>query len=178
MKVEQTPIPGVLKITTEPIKDERGAFARLVCTNEMAAAGTSFSPVQVNLSSNIKAGTLRGLHFQTPPHEEEKLVQVTAGRIWDVAVDIRPGETFGKWFGTELSRENGVALYLPKGIAHGFITLEDNTDVLYHMGQAFVPGHGAGIRWNDPDIAIQWPREPIVINERDATYPGIASLKS
>ena len=173
MIFNETPLPGVFHITAEPNSDERGSFSRLFCSDEFAALGINFSPVQVNLSKNLRARTLRGLHFQREPHGEEKLVQVTAGRIWDVAVDLRPGPTQGQWWGTELSRENGAGLYLPKGIAHGFITLEANSDVLYHMGQMFVPGHGAGIVWNDTDIGIDWPFEPDVINDRDQSLPTL-----
>jgi len=176
MIIEETPLPGVFHITIEPKFDERGGFARLFCADDFKKSGIEFSPVQVNLSSNIAPHTLRGLHYHLPPHEEDKLVQVTNGRIWDVAVDLRPGATQGQWYGTELSRENGTALYLPKGVAHGFITLRENTDVLYHMGQSYVDGFGAGIVWDDPDLAIVWPARPNVINQRDLDLPGFRTV--
>lgn len=172
MKFAATEIEGVVIVDIEPASDARGSFARLHCPDEFAAAGHPFVPRQTSLSRNLKAHTLRGLHYEAAPHEEAKLVRVTRGAIFDVAVDLRPGSpTFRRWIGTELSAENGRALLIGKGMAHGFITLADDTDVLYQIDRIFEPGHGRGARWNDPAFAIAWPARPSVISERDAGYP-------
>jgi dTDP-4-dehydrorhamnose 3,5-epimerase len=172
MRFAPTAIPGVLVVDIEPREDERGAFARLQCPDEFAAAGQPFAPVQTSLSRNPKAGTLRGMHYQPAPHAERKLVRAVRGRMFDVAVDLRPeSPAFRKWCGLELSAKNARALFLPEGVAHGFLTLEADTDVLYQISPKFEPGHEAGVRWNDPAFAIAWPRAPALISERDATYP-------
>ena len=171
MKFTATEIEGVVIVDLEPASDARGSFARLHCPQEFEAAGHPFVPQQTSLSRNAKAGTLRGLHYESAPHEEAKLVRVTRGAIFDVAVDLRPDSpTFRRWTGTELTADNGRALLIGKGMAHGFITLEDDTDVLYQIDRIFVPGHGRGVRWNDPAFGIEWPVSPVVISERDATY--------
>ncbi len=175
MRFAPTQIDGVVIVDLEPVADERGSFARLHCPKEFAAAGHPFVPQQTSLSRNAKAGTLRGMHYEAPPYEEAKLVRVTRGRIFDVAVDLRPeSSTFRQWTGIELSADNGRALLIGKGMAHGFITLEDNTDVLYQIDRIFEPGHGRGVRWNDPAFAIAWPMPPAVISERDAGYADCA----
>ena len=126
---------------------------------------------QANISHNAKAGTLRGLHYQAEPHGEPKIVHCVRGRIWDVAVDLRADSpTFREWVGVELSPEARRIFYIPRGCAHGFITLRDDTDVLYLMGAAFEPGAGRGVRWNDPAFGIRWPFEPAVLATRDASY--------
>jgi dTDP-4-dehydrorhamnose 3,5-epimerase len=176
MRFTQTAIDGVVIVDLDVVGDERGSFARLHCPEEFAAAGHPFSPLQTSLSRNLKTGTLRGLHYEAAPHEEAKLVRAVRGRIFDVAVDLRADSpTYRRWTGTELSAENGRALLIGKGLAHGFITLEDDTDVLYQIDRIFVPGHGRGARWNDPAFGIEWPAEPLVISERDATYPDHGS---
>jgi dTDP-4-dehydrorhamnose 3,5-epimerase len=165
-----TPIEGVLTVGLDPHRDDRGFFARAYCEAEFAAAGAPLRARQINLSRNDKAATLRGMHFQSRG-EETKLVQCVRGRAWDVALDLRPGSpTYLKWFGAELSPEGLNALYLPVGVAHGFITLTDETDLLYVMGEAYA-GRGEGVRWNDPAFAIAWPREPLVVSAQDAAYP-------
>jgi dTDP-4-dehydrorhamnose 3,5-epimerase len=172
MRFEATEIPGVLRVEAQPHADARGLFARLQCPDEFAAAGAPFTPVQTSLSRNPTAGTLRGLHYQSPPYAEAKLVRVTRGRVFDVAVDLRrdsPG--YGRWTAAELSADNLVALYIPQGIAHGFLTLEPDTDVLYQIAPAYTAGHEAGVRWDDPGFAIAWPAVPQLISERDASYP-------
>jgi dTDP-4-dehydrorhamnose 3,5-epimerase len=172
MRFSSTGIDGAVVIDWTPAVDERGAFARLHCPEEFAAAGHPFVPVQTSLSRNTAALTLRGLHYEAPPREESKLVRVVRGRIFDVAVDLRPGSpTFRRWTGVELSAENGKALLIGKGLAHGFLTLEADTDVLYQMDRMFEPGHGRGARWNDPAFGINWPAAPQVISARDADYP-------
>ena len=172
MRFSETGIAGVVAVDIEPREDARGAFARLHCPDEFAAAGHPFAPAQTSLSRNPHVGTLRGMHYQPAPHAEAKLVRAVRGRIFDVALDLRAGSpTYRRWTSAELSAENGRALMIPEGVAHGFLTLEPDTDVLYQITPAFQPGHEAGVRWNDPAFAIAWPAAPQVISERDAGYP-------
>lgn len=172
MRFEPTAIEGVTVVEIEPVRDERGFFARLHCPEAFAAAGFPFVPAQTSLSRNTAAFTLRGLHYEAAPHEETKLVRVTRGRIFDVAVDLRPDSpTYLKWTGAELSADSGRALLIGRGMAHGFLTLEPDTDVIYQIDRLFEPGHGRGARWNDPAFNIAWPEAPRMISERDAAYP-------
>lgn len=172
MRFSATPIAGVVVVDLEPRTDERGAFARLHCPEEFAAAGHPFVPAQTSLSRNPTAGTLRGLHHQPAPHAETKLVRCVRGRIFDVAVDLRPASpTHRQWTAAELSAETGRALLVPEGVAHGFLTLEPDSDVIYQIAPAYAPGHEAGVRWDDPAFAIAWPRPPALISPRDAGYP-------
>lgn len=172
MRIETTPLAGVLVTSLQKIEDDRGFFARTFCEQEFAAAGADIHLVQTNVSGNARKGTLRGLHFQADPRPDKKLVTCTRGAIFDVAVDLRPASpTYCRWFGLELSAENRKGLYIPPGCAHGFITLQDDTDVNYLMGEYFVPELARGARWNDPVFGIQWPIAPAIMNERDATYP-------
>ncbi len=172
MRFTPTKIAGVTVVDIEPRIDERGAFARLQCPDDFAAAGHPFAPAQTSLSRNPRALTLRGMHYQSAPHAEAKLVRAVRGRMFDVAVDLRPDSpTWRQWTGTELSAENGRALLIGGGIAHGFLTLEPDTDILYQIAPAFEPGHGAGVRWDDPAFGIVWPAAPALISPRDAAYP-------
>ena len=172
MRFSTTAIAGVVVIDIEAHEDQRGAFARLQCPDEFAAAGHPFNPVQTSLSRNPQAGTLRGLHYQPAPHAEMKLVRAVRGRMFDVALDLRPDSaTCRQWVSAELSADNARALLIPEGVAHGFLTLEPDTDVLYQISPAFQPGHEAGVRWNDPAFAIAWPDAPALISPRDAAYP-------
>ncbi len=172
MQFQRTAIGGVFRVKAEPHTDERGAFARLHCPEEFAAAGISFTPAQTSVSCNPHPGTLRGLHYQAAPHAETKLVRVTRGRVFDVAVDLRPqSPTHRRWIAEELSADNLMALYIPEGVAHGFLTLEAHTDVLYQIAPAYQPGHDAGVRWDDPAFSIDWPSAPELISARDAAYP-------
>jgi dTDP-4-dehydrorhamnose 3,5-epimerase len=172
MRFTPTQIAGVVVVDMEPHADERGAFARLQCPAEFAAAGHPFEPAQTSLSRNPHAFTLRGLHYQPAPHAEVKLVRAVRGRIFDVAVDLRPASaTYRQWTASELSAESGRALLVGEGIAHGFLTLEPDTDVLYQISPAFEAGHEAGVRWDDPAFAIAWPGSPALISARDAAYP-------
>jgi dTDP-4-dehydrorhamnose 3,5-epimerase len=172
MRFAETAIAGVVVVDIEPHEDERGAFARLQCPDEFAAAGHAFQPLQTSLSRNPHVGTLRGMHYQPAPHGETKLVRVVRGRIFDVAVDLRPGSaTYLRWTAAELSADNARALLIPEGVAHGFLTLEPASDVLYQISPAFEAGHEAGVRWDDPAFAIDWPAQPQLISPRDATYP-------
>jgi dTDP-4-dehydrorhamnose 3,5-epimerase len=160
MRFSPTAIEGVTLVEIEPVSDARGFFARLHCPEEFAHAGHPFVPAQTSLSRNTAAFTLRGLHYEAPPHEEAKLVD---------------SPTYLTWTGAELSAENGKALLIGRGMAHGFLTLEPDTDVLYQIDRIFTPGHGRGARWNDPAFAIEWPAQPQVISERDAAYPDHGS---
>lgn len=172
MRFSQTVVDGVMLVEAEPLEDTRGAFARLHCPDEFAAAGHPFTPAQSSLSRNPAAGTLRGVHYNTAPHVETKLVRVVRGRIFDVAVDLRPASpTHRCWTAAELSAENLRALFIPEGVAHGFLTLEPDTDVLYQISPMFKAGHEAGVRWDDPAFGIEWPARPQLISDRDAGYP-------
>lgn len=174
MQIFETKLPGVFQIRTEPFIDERGGFGRLYCGREFEEAGIQFDPVQMNLSTNTKMGTLRGLHYKTAPHGEQKVVRVVKGRVLDVVVDVRPeSATYLQHLTVELSSKNMIGLFVPQGFAHGFVTLEDDSDVLYQMGRYYEPGNEAGLRWNDPRLAINWPVEPRHINDRDAGYPQL-----
>ncbi|WP_340645211.1 dTDP-4-dehydrorhamnose 3,5-epimerase family protein [Phenylobacterium sp.] len=172
MRFAPTAIDGVTVVDLDPSEDERGSFARLHCPDEFAGAGHAFVPAQTSLSRNTAPHTLRGMHFEAAPRAEVKLVRVTRGAIYDVAVDLRPDSpTYLSWTGAELSADNGRALLIGAGMAHGFITLEPDTDVLYQIDKMFEAGHGRGVRWNDPAFGITWPAQPVVISDRDATYP-------
>lgn len=168
MIFKETGIPDVFLIEPELIEDDRGYFTRSFCQSEFTDHNIDFLPVQCNISYNKTAYTLRGMHFHAAPYEEVKLVRCSAGKIFDVAVDIRPNSpSFKKWVGVELSRENGHALFIPAGCAHGFMTLEDDCEVFYQMSPAFTPGHDRGFRWNTPELDIDWPASPKVISARD-----------
>src|SRR5215813_11735551 len=176
MKFAPTLIPGVVKIALEPQTDARGSFARTYCEATFLSHGLEPVDIQCNISVNSKRGTLRGLHFQAPPAEEAKLVRCVRGRLLDVAVDLRrDSPTFRQWVGVELDGERGNGLYIPRGCAHGFLTLVDDTVVDYHMGAAYVAELARGVRWNDPAFAIAWPFVPLHIGERDAGYPDFAA---
>jgi len=171
MRFSPTGIAGVVVVDIEPVSDDRGFFARLHCAEDFAAAGHPFAPAQTSLSRNMAAHTLRGLHYQAAPRAEVKLVRVVRGRIFDVSVDLRPGSpTYLRWVGYDLSAETGRAMLVPEGVAHGFLTLEPQTDVLYQISPAFTPGHDRGVRWDDPAFGIVWPAAPAVISPRDGSY--------
>ena len=172
VRFEQTALDGVVLIELEPHVDDRGAFARAFCEEEFADAGLPVHFPQCNLSINHEAGTLRGLHFNAPPHGESKLVRCVRGAIYDVVVDLRAGSTTRfEHFAVELSADNRLALYVPPDFAHGFVTLADATDVYYHMGSSYVPAAARGLRWDDPHLGIEWPVEPTVMSTADAELP-------
>jgi dTDP-4-dehydrorhamnose 3,5-epimerase len=175
MRFVETPLPGVTVIEPERLSDERGWFARSFDREEFAARGMNPEVIQTNVSFNARAGTLRGMHYQAEPHGETKVVRCVRGAIFDVAVDLRPDSpTRGRWHGIELSEENGLAFYIPAGLAHGFQTLREESEVHYLMGSSYVAGAARGVRWDDPAFAIEWPDAPPggrVISERDAGYP-------
>ncbi len=174
MRFVQTPLPGAWVIEPELLGDERGWFARTFDAQEFAAHGCSPDTVQCNASFNAARDTVRGMHYQADPHGESKLVRCVRGRIFDVAVDLRPDSpTFCRWHGVELGEESARAFYIPAGLAHGFQTLEEGCEVLYQMGNPYVPEAARGVRWDDPAFAIAWP-EPggrRIISERDRSYP-------
>lgn len=177
MLFRETPLAGAFVLEPERHEDERGGFFRSFCRHEFEKHGLDPTVAQANISSNRLAGTLRGLHFQTEPHGETKLVRCSRGRLFDVIADLRPGSaTQGQWFGAELSTTNSHQLYIPRGFAHGFLTLDDDTEVSYLMGSFYQPGAGAGVRWDDPDLAIEWPRPPVVLSDRDAALPLLGEL--
>lgn len=172
MIFRDTDIEGVRIVELEPHRDARGSFARSFCTDEFAAAGIVMTVVQTNISRNTSRGTLRGLHFQAEPAPEPKLVRCTNGRVFDVAVDLRPASpSFCRWTGIELDAEAHNGLFIPVGCAHGFLTLSDDTEVTYMMGAAYAPELARGVRWNDPAFAIAWPFEPATMSDKDAAYP-------
>jgi dTDP-4-dehydrorhamnose 3,5-epimerase len=171
MRFVPTRIEDVAIVELEPQRDERGVFVRTFCETEFAAAGLPFHVVQANFSTNVAALTLRGLHFQRAPHGEPKIVSCVRGRIFDVAVDIRPDSaTYLMWETIELAPGLGRSFYLGEGIAHGFLTLEPDSEVHYLMGAAYVAEAADGLRWNDPAIGIAWPAAPAVISDRDRGY--------
>jgi dTDP-4-dehydrorhamnose 3,5-epimerase len=174
MIFHDSPLTGAFMIEMQRLEDERGFFARSYCASEFAARGLAGEMPQCSVSFNPRRGTLRGLHFQAEPHSEEKLIRCTAGAVFDVIVDLREGSpTRRRWFGTELSAENHRSLFVPRGFAHGFITLRDDAEVLYMISVPYVPGFDRGLRWNDPALGIRWPIEPLVISARDACYASI-----
>jgi dTDP-4-dehydrorhamnose 3,5-epimerase len=152
--------------------DDRGFFARMFCENEFAQAGLTPKFVQINNSLSAVKGTLRGMHYQLPPRAETKLVRCVRGKLWDVILDLRPSSpTFGRWFGAELSIENRLMMYVPRGFAHAILTLADETEVIYLVSEFYAPEHERGVRWNDPRFAITWPIEPSAISPKDARWP-------
>jgi dTDP-4-dehydrorhamnose 3,5-epimerase len=172
MRFVPTRLTGAYVIELERHEDERGFFARAWCDDELSAAGLDTQVAQCSLSRNRHAGTLRGLHFQLPPHAETKLVRCVRGAIFDVIVDLRPeSPTHRQWVGVRLDAERGDALYIPKGFAHGFQSLLDDTDVLYMISASYAPDASDGVRWDDPAFAIEWPdAETRTISERDRAW--------
>ena len=174
-----TPIQDLVIIKPRVFHDDRGFFMESYKKTDFSNAGIDESFVQDNHSFSSK-GVLRGLHFQTEPHAQGKLVRVVKGRVWDVAVDLRPGsETYKQWYGIELSEENLTMFYIPSGFAHGFLTIEDDTHFLYKCTSEYAPKADGGIRWDDPDIAVKWPLESGQIpdvSEKDAVLPYLKEL--
>lgn len=172
MKFAPTPLAGAQVIELERMEDERGFFARSFCEEEFRRHGLDPAVAQCNVSWNRRRGTLRGLHFQAAPHEEAKVVRCTRGAMWDVIVDLRESSaTRLEWFAAELTADNRRALYVPKGFAHGFQTLADDTEVLYQMSESYRADLGRGVRWNDPRLGIRWPLPDPILSARDQGYP-------
>ena len=176
MRFIPTHLAGAYLIEPEPVTDERGFFARTWCRNEFEEMGINSNLVQCNISYNKARGTLRGMHYQKAPHAEAKLVRCTQGAVYDVIIDLRSdSNTFTQWYGVELSAENRKALYVPEGFAHGFITLKDDTELLYQMSEFFHAECATGLRWDDPVFSINWPIDVKVISKRDRAYLNFAA---
>jgi dTDP-4-dehydrorhamnose 3,5-epimerase len=173
MIFNKTDFKGVFIIEIEKQTDERGFFARTWDKKKFEENGLNSKLVQCNISFNKKKGILRGMHYQIAPYEEAKLIRCTRGKIFDVIIDLRPeSNTFKQWFGVEINDENYKMLYVPEGFAHGFQTLEDNTEVFYQMSETFMPDYARGIRYNDSIFDIKWPITPPIISEKDRIYPS------
>jgi dTDP-4-dehydrorhamnose 3,5-epimerase len=172
MKITETKLAGVFLVELKPFADERGFYKRLWGKDEFAGLNLDIELNNIGLSFNKRRGTVRGMHYQTEPFAETKLVQCVRGKIYDVVLDIRKdSNTFGEWVAEELSPENNLAFYIPKGLAHGFQTLSDEAEVLYCISERYEPNAARGVRWNDPRFDIEFPLEISLINERDANYP-------
>ena len=172
MKFIETKLKGAFVITPERIKDERGFFARTFCRHEFEEHGLNSGLVQCNISVNKKKGTLRGMHYQVDPYAEVKILRCTTGAIYDVIVDLRPeSPTFRQWFAAELSEKNHKMLYVPEGFAHGYQTLEQQTEVFYQVSAFYHPASERGIRWDDPAFGIEWPLPACVVSKKDAAHP-------
>ena len=172
MKLRPLDLPGAFSIRLEPIEDERGFFARTFCVREFEGAGLDPRLVQASLSWNERRGTLRGLHWQAAPHAEAKVVRCVRGRIWDVLVDVRSGSpTFRRHVALELTADGREAVYVPPGVAHGFLTLEDGCEVHYQMSEYHAPEAARGARYDDPAFAVPWPARVVVVSERDRSWP-------
>jgi len=168
MKFKETSLQGNYLIDLDLLEDERGFFARYFCEKEFSNVGLNTRWVQINNSMSCDVGTLRGLHFQCPPNAEVKLVRCIRGSIWDVVVDLRKAsKTYGKWFGTTLSDKNRTMIYVPKGFAHGFVSLESDSEILYLVSDFYAPETEGTLIWNDPDVGIQWPMQPKVLSGKD-----------
>jgi dTDP-4-dehydrorhamnose 3,5-epimerase len=171
----ETPLQGSFLIEPDRLADERGFFARTYCYRELEEHGMNPRVVQCSISYSKQRGTLRGIHYQGEDGEEAKLVRCTAGAIFDVMVDLRKAsKTYLEHFTARLDSENRLMLFVPEGFAHGFVTLEDGTEVTYQMSEFYRPGAAMGIRWNDPALGVRWPFDPVVISERDQGYPDIS----
>lgn len=178
MLFTKTDLDGVWLIEARPATDERGSFARTFCTDEMERHALETRFVQHSLSRSTRKHTLRGLHFQHAPHREVKLVSCLKGAIWDVAVDLRPqSPAFGRWTAAELTAENMRQLYIPEGFAHGFLSLTDDVTVGYLISARYDPATAAGIRYDDPAIAIEWPATPAVMSEKDRHWPLLSQAQ-
>lgn len=174
MIFRETTLRGAYLIKPELLHDERGFFARTFCQQEFESHGLSVKFVQCSISCNARKGTLRGMHYQSAPHEEAKLIRCTSGAIYDVIVDLRrDSPTFRRWSAVELSAGNRLMLYVPQGMAHGFQALCDNTEVFYQISEFHHPEQAGGIRWNDPVIAIRWPLADPILSRRDAEFPDL-----
>jgi dTDP-4-dehydrorhamnose 3,5-epimerase len=173
MEFLKTKLPGVFEVHIEAKLDERGFFARTWCQQEFETQGLAAKLAQCSLSFNKRKGTLRGMHYQVAPHEETKLIRCTQGAIYDVVLDLRPqSPSFQEWIAVELTAEKRNMIYVPQGCAHGFLTLEDQSEVTYQMSEFQNPESARGVRWDDPAFQIQWPAKVEVISERDRNYPN------
>ncbi|GIX15527.1 MAG: dTDP-4-dehydrorhamnose 3,5-epimerase [Paracoccaceae bacterium] len=181
IEIAETALPGVLILTPRRFSDARGYFFESWNAARLAEAGIDIAFVQDNHSYSARAGTLRGLHYQAPPHAQAKLVRVAVGAIRDVAVDVRRGSpTFGRWVATELSAENGRQMLIPRGFLHGFVTLVPDTHVLYKADDYYAPDCDGAVRFDDPDLAIDWGigAQEVILSEKDAAAPPFAAFDS
>jgi dTDP-4-dehydrorhamnose 3,5-epimerase len=177
MIVTETKLRGAFVMELEKFEDERGFFAMGWSTRELAAHGLEAPLAESAISFNKKKGTLRGMHYQASPHGQIKIVRCTMGAVYDVIIDLRPESTTSKqWFGIELSAANRLMLYIPTDFAHGFQTLEDETELTYHLSHTYAPESARGVRWNDPSFAISWPLPITIIAERDRSYPDYLTV--
>ena len=175
VKFSETPLKGAYVIAIEPLEDERGFFARSWCTREFRERGLNPRLVQCNVSFNQKRGVLRGMHYQAAPYPEAKLVRCIRGKLFDVIVDLRPDSaSFRKWHGVELAEGGLEMMYVPEGLAHGFQTLEDNTELLYLMSEFYHPECSRGVRWDDPAIGIEWPIPQPIVSDKDRSYDYVS----
>lgn len=171
MKFHKQQFEGVWLIEAEPIPDNRGAFRRHFCQKEFQEIGLEFNIVQTNISQNNKKHTLRGFHYQLPPHEEAKVLSCFEGTFYDVIVDLRPhSESYLKWMSFELRAGDNFSLYVPAGFANGYLSLEDSTTILYYMSEFYSPGSYTGFRYNDPLFSVEWPAQPAVISDKDKGF--------
>ena len=172
MRFMKTDIAGAWVIDPNPHEDDRGRFMRAWCAREFAEHGLGFLPVQANMGFSVHKGTIRGMHFQVAPALEAKLVRCTQGAIFDVVIDLRPGcPTYGKWYGAELSPENGRMLYVPEHCAHGYQTLEERTEIYYMASAFYAPDSARGVRFDDQSIGIEWPLVASIVSEQDRNWP-------
>ena len=170
-------LSGAYLIDIEKLEDERGFFARSWDSKKFDEIGLNPNLAQCNISFNIQKGTVRGMHFQKSPHEEDKIVRCTKGKIFDVIIDLRKNSsTFTKWEGFELSEDNHKMLYIPKGFAHGFQTMEDNSEIFYQMSEFFMPEYSSGIKWNDPAFEVAWPLPISIISKKDLSYSNFKNI--
>jgi dTDP-4-dehydrorhamnose 3,5-epimerase len=173
MIFSETGLPGAYVIDLDRIEDERGFFARAWCERELTEHGLESRIAQCNTSFNKRQGTLRGMHFQRSPHQEVKLIRCIRGSLFDVIIDLRPDSVgYKRWIGVELTADNRRMLYVPRGFAHGFQTLEDDTETFYMVSEFYMPGAEAGVRWDDPVFGIEWPHgDPTEISDKDRHWP-------
>lgn len=177
LKFSPTGLDGSYLIDIEKKQDDRGFFARYFCEKEFANEGLNCGWSQINNSMSDSKGTLRGMHFQRSPHSEVKLIRCIKGVVWDVIVDLRKDSlTYGKWFGANLSEDNRTMMYVPKGFAHGFITLTPSSEVIYLVSDAYVPNAEGSLLWSDPTVGIKWPIQPVTMSEKDADAPQLSGL--
>lgn len=176
MRFHHTDLAGAYLIQSDKHADERGFFARVFCERELSAAGLETRFTQINNAMSAQKGTLRGLHYQLPPAAEVKIVRCVHGAFWDIMVDMRPNSpTYQKWFGAELNADNRLLMYVPRGVAHGILSLTSDAEVIYLASESYAPDRERGVRWNDPAISIEWPTQPIVVSSKDSNWPDFNS---
>lgn len=179
IEIIATPMAGLYRLNRLVFEDARGFFYRLMCTETFSKMGQNFNVSQANVSHSSSRGTLRGLHLQRPPNSEDKLVTCISGSVWDVAVDVRPeSKTFGKWYGQMLTAENCESLFVPKGFAHGFLSLEDNSTVVYMTSSAYVPESELTLAWDDRNVDINWPGTPQKLSSKDSQGLSLSEVKA